>query len=84
MCGMRLDTLHIHTFFQPYSYRGISVTNSVSRVYGKILKNQIEQEMKDVEEQNGFRVGRSCVDSIFILKQVAEKRICLLYTSRCV
>ena len=32
------------------------------------------KEMKDVEGQNGFRVGRSCVDSIFTIKQVAEKR----------
>ena len=31
--------------------------------------------MYDVEEQNGFRAGRSCADSLFTLKQVVEKRI---------
>jgi len=25
-------------------------------------------------EQNGFRIGRSCIDNVFIIKQVVEKR----------
>lgn len=57
------------------NYRGLSVINSLSRLYGKIIKNKIEKEMTDVEEQNGFRAGRSCMDSIFSLKQVIEKRL---------
>ena len=35
------------------NYRGISVTS----VYGKILRELIEEENKDEEEQSGFRTG---------------------------
>jgi len=27
-----------------------------------------------LEEQNGFRIGRSCIDNVFIIKQIMEKR----------
>jgi len=45
----------------------------MSRLYGKILRDLIEGENKDEEEQSGFRTGRSCTD-IFCMKQVIEKR----------
>lgn len=57
------------------NYRGISVTSSVGRLYGKILKNRVEQEFTDIEEQSGFRAGRSCSDNIFIVRQLIEKRV---------
>lgn len=57
------------------NYRGISVTASIGRLYGRILKNRIEQSVEISEEQSGFRSGRSCVDNIFCLKQLAEKTI---------
>lgn len=56
------------------NYRGISVTSAVGRLYGKILKNRIETEFSDIEEQSGFRAGRSCTDNIFVLQQLLEKR----------
>ena len=46
----------------------------MSRSYGKILRDFIEEENKDEEEQSGFRTGRSCTDNIFCMKQVIEKR----------
>jgi len=46
----------------------------MSRLYGKILRNLIEEENKDEEEQSGFQTGRSCSDNIFCMKQVIEKR----------
>jgi hypothetical protein len=46
------------------NYRGISVTNVMSRLYGKILRDLIEEENKVEEEKNGFRTGRSCTDNI--------------------
>jgi len=46
----------------------------MGRLYGKILRDFIEKENKDEEEQNGFRIGRSCTDNIFCMKQVIEKR----------
>lgn len=59
------------------NYRGITVTSTCSRLYGRILKNLIEQEYQGSggEEQCGFRAGRSCMDHIFCLKQLIEKRI---------
>lgn len=58
------------------NYRGISVTSTLSRLYGRILRDLIELEYKEQEEeeQSGFRVGRSCNDNIFCLKQLIEKR----------
>ena len=55
------------------NYRGISVTSVISRLYGKILRDLIEEENKDEEEQSGFRTGQSCTDNI-CMKQVVEKR----------
>jgi len=56
------------------NYRGISVTSVMSRLCGKILRDLIEEENKDEEEQSGFRTGRSCTENIFCMKQVIEKR----------
>ena len=39
------------------NYRGILVTSVMSRLYGKILTDLIEEENKDEEEQSGFRTG---------------------------
>src|SRR5215469_12415975 len=55
------------------NYRGISVTSVMSRLYGKILRDLIEEESEDEEEQSGFRTGRSCTDSILCMKQFIEK-----------
>jgi hypothetical protein len=56
------------------NYRSISVMSVMSRLYGKILRELIEEENKDEEEQSGFRTGRSYTDNIFCMKQVIEKR----------
>lgn len=57
------------------NYRGISVTSSVGRLYGRILKKRIELEYREIEEQSGFRAGRSCMDNIYTLQQIIEKRV---------
>jgi len=56
------------------NYRGISVTATVGRLYGRILKTRIENEVEFGEEQSGFTAGRSCTDNIFTLRQVLNKR----------
>ena len=58
------------------NYRGISVINTFSRIYGKILAKLIESEYKkmEMEEQSGFRAGRSCIDNIFCTAQMIEKK----------
>ena len=57
------------------NYRGISVTAAMGRLYGRIIKQRIEMEIEDMEEQSGFRAGRSCTDNLFVLQQILEKRI---------
>jgi Reverse transcriptase (RNA-dependent DNA polymerase) len=61
----------------PGCYRGISVLSSIARLFGKILNNQLNNDMKGniSEEQSGFMSGRSCVDNLFILQQLTQKRI---------
>ena len=58
------------------NYRGISATSTFSRIYGRILAKLVELEHKnmEMEEQAGFRAGRSCLDNIFCITQVTEKR----------
>jgi hypothetical protein len=46
----------------------------MSRLYGKIHRDLIEEENKNEEEQSGFRTGRSCTDNTFCMKQVIENR----------
>jgi len=57
------------------NYRGISVLCTTVRLYGRILKQKIENQTTESEEQNGFRPGRSCIDGIFTLKHLTEKRV---------
>lgn len=48
---------------------------NLSRVYSRILRNLIESEYKEQEEeeeQSGFRPGRTCTN-VFCLKQLIEK-----------
>ena len=56
------------------NYRGISVLPTLARIYGRILKERIEKQIVESEEQNGFRMGRSCTDGIFTLRNRMEKR----------
>ncbi len=58
------------------NYRGIAVTNTFSKIYGRILRNRLEREyvMHEEEEQSGFRAGRSCIDNLFCLSQVMQKK----------
>ncbi|XP_044745272.1 uncharacterized protein LOC123307119 [Coccinella septempunctata] len=58
------------------NYRGLSITSTFSRLYGKVLRDLIEEETKGLEEeeQSGFHAGRTCSDNIFCLKQIIEKK----------
>jgi hypothetical protein len=58
------------------NYRGISVTSTFSRIYGRILAKLVELEHMNMEmiEQVGFRAGRSCIDNIFCITQMIEKK----------
>jgi hypothetical protein len=58
------------------NYRGILVTSTFSRIYGRISANLVEAEYKnmEMEEQLGFRDGRSCIGNIICLTQMIEKK----------
>jgi len=47
-----------------------------SRIYGRILAKLVELEHRnmEMEEQAGFRAGRSCIDNIFCITQMIEKK----------
>jgi hypothetical protein len=51
--------------------------NIFSRVYGKIIKNFLEQEFSQIEteKQAGFMAGRTTIDHIFCLKQLIEEKM---------
>jgi len=57
------------------NYRGISLLNSGYNIYGRIITQRFEtiSEAILLEEENGFRIGRSCINNVFTIKQTIEK-----------
>ena len=62
----------------PLNYRGISLLSCVFKLYTTILNNRLveygEKYKLFVEEQNGFRKGRSCVDHLYSLSSIVRNR----------
>ena len=63
----------------PLNYRGITLLSVVGKVFMRVLNARLaahcEGEDLLVDEQAGFRVGRSCADQLLILTEVlAEHR----------
>jgi hypothetical protein len=63
----------------PMTYRGISLLSTISKTYTGLLneriQNYLETEQILVDEQNGFRKGRSCIDHIFTTTTIINSRI---------
>jgi len=57
----------------PKNYRGITLLNSLTKLFTSILKGKIESLIPIREEQQGFRKNRSTLDAIFIVRQIVEK-----------
>jgi hypothetical protein len=59
------------------NYRAVSITSTFSRLFGRITRDLIENEYpdKEAEEQACVRVGRSCNDNTFVIKQLIEKQL---------
>jgi len=59
----------------PDNYRGISLLNTGYKIYSKIISKRLTVivEVLLLEEENGFRKGRSCMDGIFSASQIIEK-----------
>jgi len=58
-------------------YRGISLLSVVGKVLLTIIRFRIKdhREERTSEQQAGLRTGRGCVEHIFCLQQVFERRI---------
>ena len=64
---------------QPLNYRGISLLCCASKIYSSVLNNRLTKHADTnnqlVEEQNGFRKGRSCLDHVFVLTSIITNKI---------
>jgi hypothetical protein len=63
----------------PMTYRGISLLSTVSKVYTGLLNERMQKYLETeemlVDEQNGFRKGRSCIDHIFTASTIINSRL---------
>ena len=63
----------------PLNYRGISLLSCISNLFGELLNrrlcNYLEHNQLIVDEQNGFRKNRSCMDHIFVLHSIVKNRL---------
>ena len=57
------------------NYRGISLLDTGYKIYSKLTAKRLTviADVLLLEEQNGFRKGRSCMDCIFSASQIIEK-----------
>ena len=62
----------------PLNYRGISLLSVISKLYTSALNTRLSNYTEEndyiVNEQNGFRPDRSCLDHIFVLKDALRIR----------
>ena len=61
----------------PNCYRGICVTSSLSRLWGRLIQRRLRQDLGIFigDDQSGFTPGRSCVDNnLRTLQQVMKKK----------
>ena len=62
----------------PLNNRCITIMCCISKIYSKILNTRLQKYLEEnkilVEEQNGFRASRSCVDHIYTLCTILRNR----------
>ena len=62
----------------PLQYRAISLISTVGKLYSSVINSRLqlfaETNNLYVDEQNGFRKGRSCIDHVHSLSTVIRKR----------
>lgn len=59
----------------PENYRGITLLCSAMKLFTSLIKDILESQITNREEQQGFRKQRSTTDAIFVLRQIKEKAI---------
>ena len=71
----------------PLNYRGISLLSTIGKIYTSVLNTRlssfVEEENLVVNEQNGFRQNRSCIDHIFVLHNILRIRNLLKVQTFC-
>ena len=62
----------------PLQNRCITIMCCIAKVYSKIINTRIQKYLEDnnllVDEQNGFRASRSCIDHLFVLCTILRNR----------
>jgi hypothetical protein len=65
--------------YVPLNYRGITLLSCLSKTYTSLLNNRILEYCDSlnllVNEQNGFRKNRACIDHIFTLSSIIRNRL---------
>jgi len=58
------------------NYRGINLLSTAYKLFANIIKNRLNehQEEEIVEQQFGFRKGRSRTDAIVAVQQIIERK----------
>ena len=61
---------------EPLNYRGISLLCTSAKIYSSIRNSRVMAYMENnnllVEEQNGFRRNRACIDHVFSLASILQ------------
>ena len=70
-----LFLLLYYTVILLYNSRGISLSNVVGKLYGRVQIKRVRggTECAIGEEQCGFRQGRTRIDQVSAVRQVCEK-----------
>jgi endonuclease/exonuclease/phosphatase family metal-dependent hydrolase len=57
------------------NWRGITLLSLTSKIFSRILLQRITSAVDGIlrQEQAGFRKGKSCIDHIFVLRQILEQ-----------
>ena len=62
----------------PLNNRCITILSCVAKIYSNILNKRIQKYLDNnnilVEEQNGFRACRSCIDHVFVIISILRNR----------
>lgn len=60
---------------KPDNYRGITLMNSITKLFTSVILEKLRVYYENREEQFGFRRNRSTTNAIYILSQIKEKAI---------
>lgn len=59
------------------NWRGITLSSAPGKVSTKIImnrfKDKIDERIRKEEEEAGFRTGRSCINQIFVIRNIIEQ-----------